>query len=319
MTKIYLVILDGWGISPVDHGNPLLATETPGFDTLVTLGTATLLRTASLEGGLAWGAVGDSELGHYNLGTGRIVVARAANNQRKLISVNSRQQLMAGAMSPVGDEHELNETELTVPASLGSLVAQAGLAQTKWAIHAKLPLLTQTMNGYPATPLNRETSTALRDETKLEQELEAQPDLLGNDLVVINLSLADRAAHQSDIGAVIQAIRQTDANLQTIAQLAYEQQAILYLVSDHGNIEQMIDINERVDGHHTTSPVALIRVDFRHRRRTVIWGMHQKHKKELAVQVPTGLLADVAPTLLDEFGLSIPETMVGISLKKMLS
>ncbi len=71
--KVILMILDGWGKSPdpkvsaIDHAN------TPFIDSLYTNYPNASLRTDSLHVGLPEGQMGNSEVGHMNLGAGRIV------------------------------------------------------------------------------------------------------------------------------------------------------------------------------------------------------------------------------------------------------
>ncbi len=71
--KVILMILDGWGTSPdpkvsaIDHAN------TPFIDSLYTKYPSASLRTDGLHVGLPEGQMGNSEVGHMNLGAGRIV------------------------------------------------------------------------------------------------------------------------------------------------------------------------------------------------------------------------------------------------------
>ena len=71
--KVILMILDGWGKSPdpkvsaIDHAN------TPFIDSLYTKFPSASLRTDGLNVGLPEGQMGNSEVGHMNLGAGRIV------------------------------------------------------------------------------------------------------------------------------------------------------------------------------------------------------------------------------------------------------
>ncbi|OGD57369.1 phosphoglycerate mutase (2,3-diphosphoglycerate-independent) [Candidatus Berkelbacteria bacterium RBG_13_40_8] len=71
---LVLVILDGWGLSPEVSGNAIYSTPTPNFDKLMSLFPITSLHASGEEVGLAWGEMGNSEVGHLNLGTGRVVM-----------------------------------------------------------------------------------------------------------------------------------------------------------------------------------------------------------------------------------------------------
>jgi len=69
-----LVILDGWGLSPEQEGNAILGTPTPNFDQILSFFPHASLGASGEEVGLSWGEMGNSEVGHLNLGTGRIIM-----------------------------------------------------------------------------------------------------------------------------------------------------------------------------------------------------------------------------------------------------
>ena len=74
MKPLVLLILDGWGLSPIEEGNAILGTPTPNFDRLVGSFPSSLLHASGEEVGLSWGEMGNSEVGHFNLGTGRVAI-----------------------------------------------------------------------------------------------------------------------------------------------------------------------------------------------------------------------------------------------------
>jgi len=71
---LVLIILDGWGLSPSQEGNATLTVATPNFDQLMSFFPHTSLHASGEEVGLSWGEMGNSEVGHLNLGTGRIIM-----------------------------------------------------------------------------------------------------------------------------------------------------------------------------------------------------------------------------------------------------
>ena len=73
MNPLVLIILDGWGLSPEIDGNAILSVETPNYDQLLGLYPSGSLHASGEEVGLSWGEIGNSEVGHLNIGTGRIV------------------------------------------------------------------------------------------------------------------------------------------------------------------------------------------------------------------------------------------------------
>ena len=68
-----LVILDGWGHSPRREGNAIALAHTPYYDEICEKYPHTLLAASGLRVGLSADAPGSSEVGHLNLGAGRIV------------------------------------------------------------------------------------------------------------------------------------------------------------------------------------------------------------------------------------------------------
>jgi 2,3-bisphosphoglycerate-independent phosphoglycerate mutase len=68
-----LVILDGWGYREATEGNALAAANTPVMDSLWAAYPSTLIRTSGKDVGLPEGQMGNSEVGHLNIGAGRVV------------------------------------------------------------------------------------------------------------------------------------------------------------------------------------------------------------------------------------------------------
>ena len=73
MTQAALVILDGWGERDETDGNAVAAAETPNYDRWRDEGATSSLRTYGRSVGLVEGQMGNSEVGHLNIGAGRIV------------------------------------------------------------------------------------------------------------------------------------------------------------------------------------------------------------------------------------------------------
>ncbi|MBI2252067.1 MAG: 2,3-bisphosphoglycerate-independent phosphoglycerate mutase [Armatimonadetes bacterium] len=71
--KIILIILDGWGIAPPSSGNAITLAKTPYYDYLINNFASTILEASGLSVGLPRGQMGNSEVGHLNIGAGRLV------------------------------------------------------------------------------------------------------------------------------------------------------------------------------------------------------------------------------------------------------
>ena len=75
MTRpVVLVVLDGWGHRAAREGNAIAMADTPAWDRLVARAPMTLLDASGLAVGLPAGQMGNSEVGHLNLGAGRVVM-----------------------------------------------------------------------------------------------------------------------------------------------------------------------------------------------------------------------------------------------------
>ncbi len=71
--KVLLVVLDGWGLRKEREANAILLAGTPNMDALSENFPHTELQTSGLAVGLPDGQMGNSEVGHTNIGAGRIV------------------------------------------------------------------------------------------------------------------------------------------------------------------------------------------------------------------------------------------------------
>ena len=77
--KVALIILDGWGIAPLSTSNAIAMAKTPFMDYLLSKYPHTMLSTSGEDVGLPEGQMGNSEVGHLNIGAGRIVYQELAH------------------------------------------------------------------------------------------------------------------------------------------------------------------------------------------------------------------------------------------------
>jgi 2,3-bisphosphoglycerate-independent phosphoglycerate mutase len=71
---VVLVVLDGWGYRPARDGNAIALANVPTWDRLWSRSPRTLLSASGVAVGLPEGQMGNSEVGHLNLGAGRVVL-----------------------------------------------------------------------------------------------------------------------------------------------------------------------------------------------------------------------------------------------------
>lgn len=129
-----LAVLDGWGYSNRTVGNPMYQAQTPTFRTLISEFPLSLLQASGLAVGMVWGETGNSEVGHLNLGAGRIVeqyysrINRAIKNQTFITN-----PALVGAFNYARDNHSNVHiagllTTNTVHAAFNHLVALINMA-----------------------------------------------------------------------------------------------------------------------------------------------------------------------------------------------
>ncbi|KAB2886589.1 MAG: 2,3-bisphosphoglycerate-independent phosphoglycerate mutase [Albidovulum sp.] len=70
---VVLCILDGWGLNPATRGNAVALADTPVFDRIIAACPHAQLVTHGPDVGLPTGQMGNSEVGHTNIGAGRVV------------------------------------------------------------------------------------------------------------------------------------------------------------------------------------------------------------------------------------------------------
>ncbi|MBV9768802.1 MAG: phosphoglycerate mutase (2,3-diphosphoglycerate-independent), partial [Bryobacterales bacterium] len=83
---LVLTILDGWGFSPVTEGNAIAAARKPTYDLLLREFPNTLVRTSGPAVGLPEGQMGNSEVGHLNIGAGRVIYMDVTRIDRMIAS-----------------------------------------------------------------------------------------------------------------------------------------------------------------------------------------------------------------------------------------
>jgi len=83
---LVLTILDGWGYSPVREGNAIAAARKPTYDMLLRKYPNTLINTSGPAVGLPEGQMGNSEVGHLNIGAGRVIYMDVTRIDRMIAS-----------------------------------------------------------------------------------------------------------------------------------------------------------------------------------------------------------------------------------------
>src|SRR5690349_14541823 len=105
---IILTVLDGWGFRAETKGNAIALARKPNYDQLLVQFPNTLIHTSGPAVGLPEGQMGNSEVGHLNIGAGRVVLMDITRIEQALSSgALFRNELLLGAMKR-GRERQLH-------------------------------------------------------------------------------------------------------------------------------------------------------------------------------------------------------------------
>lgn len=106
---IVLIVIDGYGIFPIDQDNPIALAKKPVIDDLIAHYPYGALDASGVAVGLPWGEVGNSEVGHLNLGAGLVVYQ---NLPRINISIENKTFLQNEAFLKAADHVRKNNSKL---------------------------------------------------------------------------------------------------------------------------------------------------------------------------------------------------------------
>jgi 2,3-bisphosphoglycerate-independent phosphoglycerate mutase len=117
------------------------------------------------------------------------------------------------------------------------------------------------------------------------------------DFLIMNFANADMVGHTGNFEATVKAVEAVDAGVGQVVQAVLKAGGVALVTADHGNAEQMVDYETGEPmTSHTTNPVPLY-----------VAGSHLRLRED-------GVLADVAPTILDLLAQDKPVAMTASSL-----
>ena len=188
--------------------------------------------------------------------------------------------------------------------TLGETLAKAGKTQIRIAETEKYPHVTFFFNGGQEIPFEGESRLLCPSPKVATYDL--QPEMSAYDIrdkiipeiekgevdfICLNFANPDMVGHTGDMKAAIKACEVVDSCTESIVTAALEHEYTIIIIADHGNAETMINPDGSPNTAHTTNPVPIILVD--------------PDIKEIR----NGILADVAPTILDLLGVEQPAVM----------
>jgi 2,3-bisphosphoglycerate-independent phosphoglycerate mutase len=213
--------------------------------------------------------------------------------------------------------------------NLAEVVANSGLTQFHIAESEKYTHVTSFFDGARTQPYPGEESLIIKSpnnaknysdhpEMSAAELNEALIERITNspfNFFVANFANPDVVGHTGNLQAGIHAVQFLDRCLQQLIDACLSVDCALIITADHGNIEQMINLKTGdIDKDHTTNPVPclIIANEFRFSKPK------NRDYLSLSARTPEGIVSDIAPTVLDLFGLPKPPQMTGINLLDLL-
>ncbi len=191
--------------------------------------------------------------------------------------------------------------------TLGEWVSKKGKKQFRIAETEKYPHVTYFFNGGVEVPNEGEdrlmipspkvATYDLQPEMSAEGVADALCERLESeryDLAILNFANPDMVGHTGVMEAAIKAVEAVDTQLRKVIETANAHGYISLIIADHGNADQMVKEDGSPHTAHTTAPVPALIVN-------------HPDKPEMR----SGILADVAPTLLKFMGMEQPDEMTG--------
>jgi 2,3-bisphosphoglycerate-independent phosphoglycerate mutase len=195
--------------------------------------------------------------------------------------------------------------------TLAEVLARAGATQLHVAETEKYAHVTYFFNGGEERPLDgerRQLVASPRDVPTYDQKPQMSAPEAARAFVtawcedrprfgIINFANADMVGHTGVIDAAVAAIETVDRCLGEVVTAVSQTRGVCVITADHGNADHMLEPDGSPNTAHSLNPVPLI--------VTLPGG---------ALRSEQGILADVAPTILDLLGLPKPPQMTGRSL-----
>lgn len=132
--------------------------------------------------------------------------------------------------------------------------------------------------------------------------------------IVLNFANADMVGHTGNLQATIKAIQAIDECIKHLTQTILEHNGVFFITADHGNAEEMINIQTgEIIKEHSKNPVPFIIIgnDFQGKGSQNEFGLVNN---DLSILTPSGMLTDIAPTILHVMNIEKPKEMSGTSL-----
>jgi 2,3-bisphosphoglycerate-independent phosphoglycerate mutase len=195
--------------------------------------------------------------------------------------------------------------------TLGEVLADAGKTQVRIAETEKYPHVTFFFNGGREQPFSGESRIMIPSPKVATYDLQPEMSAVGitdailnaiaenaPDFVCLNYANTDMVGHTGVWAAAKTAAETVDTCLARLVPAALAQHYTLIIIADHGNSDFLINADGSPNTAHTINPVPCILVA-------------NDTENNPAIQLKSGKLADLAPTILQLMGVEIPKEMDG--------
>lgn len=204
--------------------------------------------------------------------------------------------------------------------SLTEVISNSGKNQLHIAESEKYAHVTYFFNGITSREFAGETDIFIKSEippkeapemkvAEITQKVLEEVDRNFYDFIVVNFANGDMLAHEGNLELAKIGVRKIDEMVGILQKKILEKGGVLAITSDHGNVESMTYRGSgELETKHNNNPVPfyLINTDFKKEK-----GDYDLQSEEKEV---SGLLTDVAPTILELMKIQKPAEMTGQSL-----
>lgn len=196
-----------------------------------------------------------------------------------------------------------------LPMTIGEVVSRAGKKQIRIAETEKYPHVTFFFSGGREAPFNGEERIMLPSPKVSTYDLQPEMSARGIadaickelrkgevDFVALNFANPDMVGHTGVFDAIVKAVETTDRCARQVVETGKANGYSFVIIADHGNADKALNPDGSPNTAHSTNPVPVFVLDPR------------------PFTVRNGILADVAPTILQLMGMEKPAEMTGVSL-----
>ncbi len=195
--------------------------------------------------------------------------------------------------------------------TLGEIISKSGKKQIRIAETEKYPHVTFFFSGGKEKefegekriliPSPKVATYDMKPEMSANEVADALLPEIENetaDLIVLNFANGDMVGHTGVFEAAKKAAETVDKNVKKVVTAALKHKYAVIILADHGNAENMINPDGSPNTAHTTNPVPVFLID-----------------NDFKPELKDGILANIAPTILELMGIEKPEKMTDSIIK----